>query len=84
MFYYTFTTLLGQLVITLRLVTTSCHLKLFANHAYRVYAVTGKNRWIAFCLYFMSFGQVGFGIAGLVYYGSHPGMISSLPSETSL
>ena len=75
-FYYTFATLFAQLAITLRLVTTSCHLTPIAYHAYRVYAVTGKNRWIAFFLYFMSFVQVGLGVAGSVYSGSHPGVIS--------
>ena len=49
------------------------------NHAPRVYAVTGKNRWIAFCLCFMSFAQAGFGIAGSIYVTPRPGTISLPP-----
>ena len=79
MFYYTFATLFAQLAITLRLVATSAHVMPIAYHIYRVYAVTGKNRWIAFFLYFISLVQAGFGIAGSVYYALRPGMIS-LPS----
>ena len=76
MFYYTFATLFAQLAITLRLVTASSYLTPTAHHTPRVYAVTGKNRWIASCLYSISFVQIAFGIRGTVYYGTHPSMIS--------
>ena len=76
MLYYTFATLFAQLAITLRLVITSGHLMPTAYHTPRVYAVTGKNRWIASCLYFMSFVQAAVGIGVTVYYGVHPGMVS--------
>ena len=42
----------------------------------RVYAVTGKNRWIAFCLCFMSFAQASFGIAVSIHITLHSGTIS--------
>ena len=78
MFYYTFATLFAQLAITLRSVTASGYLMPTAHDVSRVYAVTGKNRWIVSCLCFISFVQVAFGIRGTVYYGTHPGM-NSLP-----
>ena len=79
MFYYTFATLFAQLAITLRSAIVSDHLTPTAYHASRVYAVTGKNRWIAFFLCFMSFAQAAFGIAGSIYFALRPGM-TSLPS----
>ena len=84
MFYYTFATLFAQLAITLRFVTASDYLTLTAYDTPRVYAVTGKNRWIASCLYFTSFAQAAFGITGSVYYVLHPGMISLLSFEMGL
>ena len=83
MFYFVFATLFAQLAITLRLVTTAGYLIPTAYHTSRVYAVTGKNYWIASCLYFISFVQVAFGIACSIYYGLHAGMVS-LPFEASV
>ena len=77
--YYTLIVLFAQLAITLRLVTASDRPTPAAYDTPRVYAVTGKKRWIASCLYFMSFVQAGFGIGNSVYYALHPGMVS-LPS----
>jgi hypothetical protein len=74
--YYTFATLFAQLAITLRLVTTSCQLTPTAYDAPRVYAVTGRNRWIASCLYFTSFVQVAVGIGSSIRYRLRPGTIS--------
>ena len=74
-FYYTLATPFAQLAITLRLVNFG-HLAITAYHTSRVYAVTGKNRWIASCLYFMSFVQAAVGIGNSIYYGLRPGMIS--------
>ena len=74
-FYYVFATLFAQLVITLRSVTPSGYHTPTAYHTLRVYAVTGKNRWIASCLYFMSFVQAAFGTACSIYYSLHPGMV---------
>ena len=79
MVYYTFATLFAQLAITLRLVATFGYLAPTAYHTPRVYAVTGKNRWIASCLHFMSSVQAAFGISNSIYYGLHPGMVS-IPS----
>ena len=45
----------------------------------RVYAVTGKNRRIVFCLCFMSFAQASFGIAVSIHITLQSGTIS-LPS----
>ena len=81
--YYAFATLFAQLVITLRLVTPS-HYALTAYYILRVYAVTGKNRWIASCLYFMGFAQAAFGIANSVHYALHPGTISRLALQSKL
>ena len=50
--YYTLIVLFAQLAITLRLVTASDRPTPTAYDAPRVYAVTGKNRWIAACLYY--------------------------------
>ena len=75
-FYYAFATLFAQLAITLRLVATSGYVTPTTYHTPRVYAVTGKSRWIASCLYFMSFVQVAVGIGISVYHALHPGMIS--------
>ena len=74
--YYAFATLFAQLAITLRLVTIPGCLIPTAYQAPRVYAVTGKNRWIAFWLCFMSFVQVGYAMAGTIHFASRPGMIS--------
>ena len=76
MFYYTLATLFAQLAITLRLVTTFGYLTPTAYRTHRVYAVTGKNRWIAACLYFMGFVQAAVGIGNTIYYGLHSGTIS--------
>ena len=76
MFYYTFATLFAQLPITLRSVTASDYLIQPPYHTLRVYAVTGKNRRIAFCLCFISFAQAAFWIAGSVHFALRPGMIS--------
>ena len=57
---------------------TSGHLAPIAYHIPRVYAVTGKSRWVASCLYFMTFVQAAFGIANVVYDASRPGTISRL------
>ena len=81
MFYYTFAALFAQLAITLRLVTPSGHLAPTAYHTPRVYAMTGKNRWIASCLYFMSFVQAVFGLANSVYDALRSGMISASSFE---
>ena len=78
MFYYAFATLFAQLAITLRLVTTSGHLAPIAYHTPRVYAVTEKSRWVASCLYFMTFVQAALGIANVVYDAMRPGTISRL------
>ena len=64
------------MTITLRLVTTSDYLSPTAYHTPRVYAVTGRNRWIASCLSFATFVQVAFGIGCATYYALHPGTIS--------
>ena len=74
----TFATLFAQSVITLRLVTTSGYLTPITYHTPRVYAVTGRNRWIASCLSFTTFVQVIFGTACVIYYALRPGMISFL------
>ena len=76
MFNYVSTTLFAQLAVTLRSVTASDYLTSTAYHAPRVYAVTGRSHWIAFCLYSMSFVQAAFGTATVIYYAIHPGMIS--------
>ena len=81
-FYYTFATLFAQLTITLRSVPAPDYVTLIAYRTLRVYAVTGKNRWIAFCLYFMSFAQAAFGIASSIYNALHPGRVL-LPSLRS-
>ena len=77
MLYYTFATFFAQIAITLRLVTPSVYLVTAADHTSRVYAVTGKNRWIASCLSFTTFAQVAFGTGCAIYYGLHPGTIFS-------
>ena len=74
--YYTFATLFAQSAITMRLVTTSGYLEPTAYHTLRVYAVTGRNRWIASCLSFTTFVQVAFGMGCTIYYALHPGTIS--------
>ena len=58
------------------LVKTSGYPTLTSYHTPRVYAVTGRNRWIASCLSFMTFVQVAFGTACAIYYALHPGTIS--------
>ena len=58
------------------LVKTSGYLMLTAYHTHRVYAVTGRNRWIASCLSFITFVQVAFGTVCAIYYALHPGTIS--------
>ena len=75
MLYYTFATLFAQLAITLRLVTISNYLTLTTHHTPRVYAVTGRNRWIASCLSFTTFVQVGFGMGGAIHYAFQPSMV---------
>ena len=75
MFYYTFAMLFAQLAITLRSVTPSDYFTPTAYNTPRVYAVTGKNRRIASCLYFMSFAQTALGIGNTIYYGLHSGTI---------
>ena len=84
MFYYTFATLFAQLAITLRSVTASVYLTPTADHTLRVYAVTGKSRWIASGLYFMSFVQVAVGIGNSIYHALRPGMISLSSFEENL
>ena len=84
MFYFVVATLFAQLVITPRLVTLSGYLISTAYDTPRVYAVTGKNRWIASCLYFMGFAQAAFGIANSVHYALHPGTISRLALQSKL
>ena len=74
-FYYTFAMLFAQLAITLRLVAPSGYLTPTTYHTLRVYAVTGKNRWIASCLYFMSLAQAALGIGYSIYHALHPGRI---------
>ena len=81
MFYYTFAALFAQLAITLRSVTPSGYITPTAYRTPRVYAVTGKNRWIASCLYLISFVQAAFGIANSVYDALRPGMISASSFE---
>ena len=78
MIYYVFATLFAQLVITLRLATPSVYLIPTSNHTIRVYAVTGKNRRIAACLYFISFVQAAIGIGTSVYFVLHPGTVTLL------
>ena len=76
-FYYTFATLFAQLVITLRSVPAFDYYTPIVYHTPRVYAVTGKNRWVAFYLSLVSFAQVAFGIGGSVYYALRPGIVSA-------
>ena len=64
------------MAITLRLVTTSAYILPTADHTLRVYAVTGRNRWIASCQSFTTFVQVGFGTGSAIYYALHHGTIS--------
>ena len=64
------------MAITLRLATVSSHLIPTAFHTLRVYAVTGRNRWIASCLSFTTFVQAAFGTACTIFYSLHPGTIS--------
>ena len=45
--------------------------------------MTGKNRWIAFCLYFTSFAQAALGMAHSIRSALRPGMISFPPPEAN-
>ena len=74
--YYSLAALFAQLAITLRSVTTPGYLTPTAYYTPRVYAVTGKNRWIASCVSFTVFVQVAFGMGCVIYYVLHPGTIS--------
>ena len=60
-FYFTFATLFAQAVITLRFVKVLVVL-LNDPTVHRIYAVTGNNRLIAACLFFMTSVQFAFGM----------------------
>ena len=76
--YYVFATLFAQLAITLRLATPSDYHTPATLREPRVYAVTGQNRWIAFCLSLVTFVQAAFGMTTAIYFAFRPGMVSLL------